>query len=549
MVDRPRRHCGLITAVRFDTLIRGGKLIDGTGNPWLRADVGIVGDRVAAIGHLSDAAAGRSIDADGLFVCPGFVDMHTHSDLQLLVNPTWDVKVAQGVTLEVLGQDGLGLAPITEATGAQLRQQLKAWNGDPTEVGWDWRGIGEYLDRFDGKVAPNVAMLVPHGTVRLQVMGMLQRAPTSEELRAMQSLVNEGMRDGAVGLSAGLTYAPAMFSDDDELVELCRVVRPFGGYYAPHHRNYGSAAIQAYADSIDIARRAGVPVHLTHAHLGYPINKGRAAELLQMVDSARAEGVEVTLDTYPYLAGNTYLHAFLPSWVHAGGTPAILQRLDDAEARRKIQHEMEEVGSDGFHGVPVDWTWIVIAGVTKPEHRRFVGQNIVEAAGQVEGGRSPFDFFCDLLLADELGVSALVFTGNEENVRSTLQHPAHMAGSDGIVVGDRPHPRAWGTFARFLAVYVRELGLLRLEDMVRKMTSLPAARLGFFDRGVLRPGAAADVVVFDAEKVRDAATYEDPRRLAEGVPYVFINGTAVVDDNRVTRALPGRALRKWTARA
>jgi N-acyl-D-amino-acid deacylase len=528
----------------FDILISGGKLIDGTGNPWVRADVGIISDRIAAVGRLYGESAARTIDVDGLFVCPGFVDMHTHSDLQLLVNPTWDIKIAQGVTLEVLGQDGLGLAPITEETGELLRQQLKAWNGDPAEVAWNWRGIGDYLDHFDGSVAPNVAMLVPHGTVRLDVMGMDQRAPTSAELSAMQDLVEQGMRDGAVGLSAGLTYAPAMFSDDDELVELCRVLRPFGGYYAPHHRNYGSRAMQAYADSIDIGRRAGVPVHLTHAHLSYPNNRGRAAEFLEMIDRARDEGVEVTLDSYPYLAGNTYLHAYLPSWVHAGGRSAILERLANVDARRKIQHEMEEVGSDGFHGVPMDWEWIVISGVSHSEHRVFVGKNIADAAGQAPGGRSPFDFYCDLLLEDELGVSSLVFTGNEENLRTILQHPAHMAGSDGIVVGDRPHPRAWGTFVRYLGVYARDLGLLRLEDMVRKMTSQPAVRLGFFDRGVLRPGAAADVVAFDGDHVRDVSTYDDPKRLAEGVPYVLVNGRVVVDQARLTGALPGRALRK-----
>jgi N-acyl-D-amino-acid deacylase len=208
---------------------------------------------------------------------------------------------------------------------------------------------------------------------------------------------------------------------------------------------------------------------------------------------------------------------------------------------------MEEVGADGFHGVPMDWHWIVIAGVSRPENRRYVGQSIVEAAAQTEGSPAPFDFYCDLLLADQLGVGSLAFTGNEDNVRTILQHPAHMAGSDGIVVGDRPHPRAWGTFARYLAVYVRELGLVRLEDMIRKMTSLPAARLGFFDRGLLRPGAAADVAVFDADQVRDTATYEDPRHAPAGIPYVLVNGTLVIDEHHVTGALPGQALRKRAA--
>lgn len=527
----------------LDVLIRGGKLIDGTGNPWLRADVGVADGRVAAVGRLTDESAHRVIEADGLCVSPGFVDMHTHSDLQLMATPSWDVKLKQGVTLEVLGQDGLGLAPITTESGAALRQQLKGWNGDPPEVDWSWRSVGEYLDRFDGKVSPNVALLVGHGTVRLGVMGMDNRPPTASELQSMQRLVADGMRAGAVGLSAGLTYAPAMFSTDDELVELCRAVRPFAGYYQPHHRNYGVRAMEAYAASIEIGRQAGVPVHLTHAHLGYEVNRDRAPELLAMIDAARADGVDVTLDTYPYLAGNTYLHAYLPSWVHEGGNVAILARLKDPAQRDRIRHEMEVTGSDGAHGVRIDWAKVVLTNANRPDNTPYVGKSIAEAAGS----SAPFDFYCDLLVAEELGVGSLSFSGNEENVRTTMQHPAHMAGSDGIVVGDRPHPRAWGTFVRYLAEYVRELKLVRLEDMVRKMTSGPAQRLGFFDRGVLRPGAAADVVCFDADGVRDTATYEDPRRAPDGVPYVLVNGTVVVDGGRHTGATPGRALRRGPA--
>lgn len=528
----------------LDVLIRGGKLIDGTGNPWLRADVGIADGRVVALGELSGQAARRAIDADGLCVSPGFVDMHTHSDLQLMAQPTWEVKVAQGVTLEVLGQDGLGLAPVTAESAAVLRQQLKGWNGDPPGVDWNWRSTAEYLERFDGRVSPNVAVLVGHGTVRLSAMGMERRAPTPTEMAAMQRLVAEAMGGGAVGLSAGLTYAPAMFSTDDELVALCRVVRPFAGYYQPHHRNYGVHALEAYAASIAIGREAGVPVHLTHANLGYEVNRGRAPELLAMVDAARAEGVDVTMDSYPYLAGNTYLHAYLPSWVHEGGNRSIMARLADPAQRSRIRKEMELTGSDGAHGVPIDWAKVVLTNAGRPENRGYVGKSIADAAASANGSPDPFSFYCDLLLAEELGVGSLSFTGNEENVRATMQHPAHMAGSDGIVVGDRPHPRAWGTFVRYLAVYVRELGLVRLEDMVRKMTSQPAQRLGLFDRGVLRPGAAADVVCFDADRVRDTATYESPRQAPDGVPYVLVNGELVIDGGRHTGATPGRALRR-----
>jgi N-acyl-D-amino-acid deacylase len=442
----------------------------------------------------------------------------------------------------VLGQDGLGLAPVDRRTAAVLRQQLRGWNGDPPGIEWDWSSLAEYLDRFDGKVAPNVATLVGHGTVRILVVGLDDRAPTDAELRRMQETVAQAMADGAVGLSAGLTYTPAAYASDDELVALCEAVRPFGGYYQPHHRNYGKHALEAYAASIAIGRRAGVPVHLTHAHLGYPVNRGRAGELLALVDRARTEGVDVTLDTYPYLAGNTYLHAYLPKWAHAGGSGALLARLRDPDQRARLRSELEEVGSDGFGNVPMDWDWIVVSSVSRPQHERYVGKSIAQAAA--EEGKAPFDLYCDLLIADELGVSSLAFTGNEENVRAILQHPAHMAGSDGIVVGGRPHPRAWGTHARFLGHYVRELGLVRLEEMVRKMTSLPAQRLGLPDRGLLRPGAAADVVLFDPETVADTATYERPRSYPRGIPYVLVNGVVVKELDRHTGALPGRALRR-----
>jgi len=523
----------------LDVLVRGGRVIDGAGNPWYRADVGIAGDRIAAVGRLGDDEAARTIDADGLFVCPGFVDMHTHSDLRLLAEPMHEAKVHQGVTLEVLGQDGLSYAPVTDAVLEQLRSQLAGWNGDPPGFDWSWRGVGEYLDRLDRGIAVNAAYLVPHGTLRMVAMGLDDRPPTEPELREMESLLAEGLEQGAVGLSSGLTYAPGMFADDDELVALCDVVARYGGFYCPHHRNYGSHAIEAYGACLEIARRSGCALHLAHAHLGFEVNRGKAPELLAMIDGARADGVDVTLDTYPYLAGSTYLHAYLPGWVHAGGPPAILERLRDPGLRERLRVELEVEGCDGHHGVPIDWSLVVIAGTR--DHPQLVGKSVADAA--VEGGVRPIDFCCDLLVADELGVSILDHIGNEENVRTIMAHPAHTAGSDGILVGDRPHPRSYGTFPRYFAVYVRELGILTWEQAVRKMTSLPCQRLGFRDRGLLRPGMAADVVCIDPERVRDTATYEKPRQLPEGIPYVIVNGRLVVDGGRHTGELAGRALR------
>lgn len=525
----------------YDLLITNGRVIDGAGNPWKFADVAVQGDRIAAIGPLKGAAAKQVLDANGQFVTPGFVDMHTHSDLQPLANPLHECKTRQGVTLEVIGQDGLGLAPVTPTTAAQLRSQLAGWNGDPPQVEWDWRTVTEYLDRFDGRVAVNVAFLVPHGTVRMAVMGTDPRAPTDEELNRMRALVDQAMREGAVGLSTGLTYTPGMYATDDEIIALCRVIRPYGGYYCPHHRNYGMRAIKGYSDSIEIARRAGVPVNLTHAHFGFPVNKGRAPELLALFDEARAQGVDVTLDTYPYIAGATYLHAILPSWVHAGGIDATLARLQNSETRAQIQKQVEVIGSDSWHEVPVDWNTIQIAGTPDGIDAWAVGMRVDAAAERA--GMRPFDYYCDLLTRTRLGASQLSFIGNEENVQQILQHPIHLVGSDGILVGDQPHPRGWGTHVRFLAHYVRDLGLLTWEEGVRHMTSAAAQRLGFFDRGLVRPGMMADLVVFDPDTLRDTATYENPRRYPIGVTHVVNNGALVVENAQTTGATPGQALR------
>ena len=363
----------------YDLLIRDGRVIDGTGSPWYWADVAVDGDRIVEVGLLAGAAAEIMINADGRFVTPGFIDMHTHSDLQPLVDPLYECKLYQGVTTDVIGHDGLGLAPARPDTAEILREQLAAWNGLP-DIERDWTTISTYLDRFEESTVVNVATFVPQGTVRMAVIGMDNRAPTPAEMNHMKGIIDQSMREGAIGLSTGLTYAPCMFADDDELVELCEVIRPYGGFYCPHHRNYGVEALKGYADSIEIGRRAGVPVHLTHCHLSFSINEGRVGELIAMIDRARAEGIEVTMDAYPYLAGQTYLHAFLPSWAHEGGVDAILGHLQAAESRARLRQELEVTGSDGMQGVPLGWEMIRIGGILGPHDPAIIGLSIPEAA-------------------------------------------------------------------------------------------------------------------------------------------------------------------------
>jgi len=466
--------------------------------------------------------------------------MHTHSDLQPLVNPMHECKLYQGVTTDVIGHDGLGLAPVTPETRDILQEQLAAWNGLP-DYERDWTTLTEYFDHFDGGSTVNVASFASQGTVRMAVMGMENREPSADEMTRMKAIIDQCMREGAIGLSTGLTYAPCMYASDDELVELCEVIRPYQGFYCPHHRNYGSEALTGYWDSIEIGRRAGVPVHLTHCHLSFEINQGRVGELISMIDRARAEGVEVTMDAYPYLAGQTYLHAFLPSWTHEGGVDATLALLRSPESRAKLQHELEVIGSDGMQGVPLGWDMITIGGILGDHDPAIIGMSLPAAAARA--AKPPFDFFADLLLETRLGVSGLAFFGIEEHVQAIMQHPAHVVGSDGILVGGQPHPRGWGAHARFLSHYVRDLGLLSWEEGIRKITSAPARRIGSLDRGLIRPGFKADLTLFDPDTLRANSTYENPRSPAEGVSDVIVNGVLTLASGQPTGATPGRALR------
>ncbi len=521
--------------------LRGGLVVDGTGAPARPADVVVSGTRIEAVRPSGARVDGPVLDVGGLVVSPGFIDMHAHSDLAVLHDREHLAKSLQGVTTEVCGQDGLSYAPASPAVMDRMRQQLAGWHGDP-ELDYDWDGVGGYLDRVDAGAAVNVAYLVPHGTVRLEVVGEEDRAATSDELARMRAIVDDGLRQGAVGLSSGLTYTPGMYADDDEIVELCEPVRRLGGYYCPHHRNYGSRVVESYVECLDVARRARVALHLAHCHINFPQNSGRAIEVLDAVDRAIAGGTDVSLDSYPYLAAATYLHAVLPSWAQVGGPDAVLARLGDAAARSRILHEIEVLGSDGHHGVPVDWATIVVAGAKAPELAPAIGRSVAEEA--TSRGMPAGEVYLDLLAADRLRSSCLVVVGNEENVQTVMRHRAHTVGSDGILVGDQPHPRGWGTFPHYLGHYVRELGVLGLEECIAHMTGNAARRLGLTDRGRVEPGAAADLVVFDPQTIGSPATYSEPRLRPDGVVHVLVNGEATVRDGARTTATPGRSIRR-----
>jgi N-acyl-D-amino-acid deacylase len=526
-----------------DLAIVGGVVVDGTGAAPYPADVVVTSGRIAGIAPPGEHGADRMLDARGRVVAPGFIDMHAHSDLQILATPDHASKLLQGVTTEVGGQDGLSYAPVDDEVLLRLRAQLKGWNDDPDGFDWNWRSVAGYLDRLDRRTAVNMAYLVPHGNLRLLVVGGENRRATPAELDRMSAILRESLAAGAVGMSAGLTYVPALYADVDELVALCRVVAEAGGYYCPHHRGYGIHAIESYAECVDVARRSGVALHLAHTHLSFPVNAGRLGELTALIDGAIAEGIDLTFDSYPYLAGMTSLHSLLPGWAQEGGTEETLARLADPAVRERVRHALDVTGSDGHHGMTADWSTIVVAGLPDaPRYEGAVGRSVADTARDLD--IAPSELFLDLVTESRLGASCVLHIGIEEHVRALMRHPRHTVGSDGILVGDRPHPRAWGTFARMLGRYVREEQVLDLVTCVRHMTSAASDRIGAPDRGRLLPGACADIVVFDPETVMDRATYETPRLPAAGIDHVLVNGAVAVRDGALTGARAGRVVRR-----
>ncbi|MER5892514.1 D-aminoacylase [Streptomyces sp. NPDC001876] len=533
----------------MDLVIRDATVIDGSGAPAQRADVAVDDGRIVEIRGEGDGprpTAARTLDADGLALSPGFVDMHAHSDLALLRDPDHSAKAAQGVTLEVLGQDGLSYAPADDRTLAEVRRAIAGWNGDGSDIDFDWRTVGEYLDRldrnFDGRgIAVNAAYLIPQGTVRMLAVGWEDRPATGAELTRMKELVAQGMAEGAVGMSSGLTYTPGMYANDAELTELCRVVAEHDGYYCPHHRSYGAGALAAYEEMVQLTRNAGCALHLAHATMNFGVNKGKAPDLLSLLDDALASGADISLDTYPYTPGCTTLVAMLPSWAGEGGPESVLTRLADEATAERIRHHLEVVGSDGCHGVPIEWDTIEISGVGAPDLSGYVGRTVAESARL--RGEAPWVTARRLLTEDRLGTTILQHVGHEENVRQIMRHRVHTGGSDGILQGDKPHPRAYGTFPQYLGRYVRELGILTLEECVAHLTSRPAARLRLPDRGLVREGYRADLVLFDPATVAAGSTFEEPRTLPVGIPHVLIDGRFVIEDGRRTTTLAGRAVR------
>ncbi|OCF39507.1 D-aminoacylase [Kwoniella heveanensis CBS 569] len=485
-----------------------------------------------------DTRRTRIIQAKGYVLSPGFIDLHAHSDLYLLTHPAHGPKISQGCTTELLGQDGISYAPVetTHQLNA-IRSQIAGWNGNPDSADYpavqglfEWRTFGGYLDCLENNgVATNVAALVPQGNLRLIACGPWDTIASPEEIEKQVVLLRQSMREGAVGMSSGLTYTPGMYASTSELASLCRSLADEfpGSFYAPHHRSYGHQAIESYQEMLLLGLATGCPIHLTHATLNFTENVGKAQLLLSMIDATIKGGIDISLDTYPYLPGCTTLSALLPSWASAGGPEQTLKRLQDEVCREKIRIAVEEVGCDGGHGIPINWNEIQIGTTSHPDLQVYSGRRISEIAHSLRS--PPIQIFFEILVKDKLATSCIMHVGNEENVRAIMKHRTHCSGSDAILHGEGTHPRAYGTFPRFLGHYARDLSLISMNEMIAHLTSRPAKRLGIYPhRGLIAEGSAADLVLFDPSTIRDLATFDEPRKLCQGIRFVLVNGEVML---------------------
>ena len=515
-----------------DLLFANGMVIDGAGAGGYRGSVAVTGDTMQVIeGEVSAIDAARVIDASGYVICPGFIDMHSHSDLKLLTAPAHEAKIRQGVTTEALGMDGLSYAPTTEAGLEQLLVYLAAVNGAAPEA--RWQSVADFLALFEGRSACNVVHFVPHAAIRVAAMGWSPRLPNEAELARMQELTRQGMRDGAFGFTTGLTYAPGAYSNTDELAAIAATAAAEGGIYCTHARyTLGDRLLDPFREALEVGRRSGAPVHISHYHS--PV-AGLGAQMTALVDDARSRGQDVTYDQYPYPAASTVLHSLLPYWAHAGGPQALLARLADP----KVRDLMARAVAPQWGGQTLDN--YIFAHIPSDQNREWEGRSLEDLARH-RGGRM-VDAICDLLLEENLRVAFVARTGNLENIREIAAHPAQMIGTDAILTGGRPNPRSYGTYPYVLAQFVRDEGLFPLAEAVRRMTGAPAQRLGLADRGIIRGGAKADLVLFDPQAVDTPATFDDPAQFPVGIDYVAVNGTLVIDNGQHTGALPGRALR------
>ncbi len=529
----------------FDLLIRNGTLLDGTGAPARRADVGIIGDTIAAIDDLAHASAARVLDATRCYVTPGFIDIHTHSDETVFLNPTMASKIHQGVTTEVTGNCGSSAAPVYGVARDDLAREMARY----PDLVLDWHTLDEYLTRVERtRLSTNYVTYMGHGTLRACVMGHAMRAPTDDELKQMQRLLARAMEEGAWGLSTGLIYPPSSYADLDELVALSRVAAKYGGLYTSHIRNEGDRLLEAVEEALTIGERAQIRVQLAHHKAAGKRNWGKVNASLEKIAQARERGVLVCADQYPYIASSTGLGVVLPDWAHEGGWDKLSERLRDAATHQQIADAVR-AARPGWENPAVDSGWhnILIVGCTSD--RSLQGKTVWQIAEM--WGKDPVETSLDLLLANQGAVQIVIFSMCEEDVKTVMRVPWVFVGSDstaraptGPLAESQCHPRTYGTFPRVLAKYVRDENVLTWEQAIAKMTSGPARMLGLERRGELRVGYFADVVVFDPQTIADTATFTEPHQFPRGIEYVLVNGVVTIEHGAHTGARAGRVLRR-----
>jgi N-acyl-D-amino-acid deacylase len=525
----------------LDLLVRNGQVVDGSGAPRYRADVAVDDGCIVNVGRLEDAEAEIVLDASGCVVAPGFVDMHSHADYSLPSLPTADSLVHQGITTIVAGQCGASPAPLLDETREQV---IAMGESADMPLPWhEWSTFGSFLDYLaETGISLNVVPLVGQGAVRSAVMGFTAQPPDREQVARMQAEVARAMDEGAVGVSTGLIYPPGSYSSTEELIAITTPVGERGGFYFSHIRGEGDTLLDSVAEAIRIGREAGAAVQISHFKAVGESNWFKSAAALDLIDQARAEGLDVTADLYPYLASSTGLSATLPDWANEGGKEAILKRLADPELRRRMEADMREGQAPRAGG----WDLVFISN--SPKNRSYEGHHVAELAA--EAAKSPHDWILDVLLETELDVGMIKFSMSEDNRKLELRHPAMMIGTDGYGLAPegplsrgKPHPRNYGTFPRVLSHYVREQGVISLEEAIWKMSGFPAQKLRWTDRGLLRKGFRADLVVFEADRVADQATYEEPHQFPRGIHHVVVNGSLVIREGGHTGARPGAILR------
>ena len=522
----------------YDLVFAGGRVIDGTGAPWFRADVGVIGDRIAAIGNLAKAAAKRRIDASRLVIAPGFIDMMGQSEYNLLVDNRVASKITQGITTEITGE-GSSIAPANQRMIDEGKDVWARYGRTP-----DWTTLAGYWQAFrTTRSAVNLGTFVGAGGVRDLVIGLDNRPATPQELEAMKAAVARAMEEGALGLSTALIYVPGRFASTEEIIALARVAASFGGSYITHMRDEGDGMDASLDEVFRVAREAAIPAQIYHLKTSGKKNWGRMPAVLKRLEEARARGLDVSADQYPWTASSNGLVDELPAWLQEGGQERLLARLRDPAARARARREYLAENPDWPEGA----SQILITSVLDPTLKKYEGRRINEIAR--DEGKDPLDTIMDIVLADRGNTNRVTFGMSEEDVRAALRHPlvsmctdSPASAEDGLLSGEKSHPRAWASTARILGHYVREVKLIPLEEAVRKMTSLPASRMRLGDRGLLRPGMAADIVAFDPDTVGERSTYADPIHYSRGFEYVAVNGQLVVDGGRITDARPGRPL-------